>query len=163
MKQKTVSFQHLAYVLIVIVLGFIILKQGKFVLIPITFSVLLTIMLQPLCNFFERLVKRKIPAILLTLLSVIIGIGIIVTLFSVQLTSILNNLENITVKISQGLEQILDWLNTNFNLQESDLRQNIPKLAENTVGFVQKGVTSVTTFIFSLFFTMLLVFFLLWY
>ncbi len=163
MKQQTVSFQHLAYILIVIVLGFIILKQGKFVLVPFTFAVLFTIMLQPLCDFFQRLVKRKVPAILLTLLSVIVGIGIIVTLFSVQLTSIINNLENITGKISEGLEQILNWLNTNFNLQESDLRENIPKLADNTVSFVQKGVTSVTTFIFSFFFVILLTFFLLWY
>jgi len=163
MEQKTVSFQHLAYILISIVLGYIVLKQGKFVFAPFAFATLLTIMLQPLRSFFERLVKHKVPAILLTLLSVIIGVGIIVTLFSVQLTAIINNLENITGKISEGLEQILDWANNNFNLQESDLRQNIPKLAENSVNFVQKGISSVTTFIFTLFFTLLLIFFLLWY
>lgn len=163
MKKQNLSFQHLAYILIVIVLSFIIIKQGKFILVPFTFAVLLTIMLQPLCKFFERIVKHKVPSILLTLLSVIIGIGIIITLFSVQLTTIINNLENITGKISEGLEQILDWLNNNFDLEESDLRENIPKLADNTVSFVQKGVTSVTTFIFSLFFVVLLIFFLLWY
>lgn len=163
MKRQTVSFQHLAYILIVIVLGFIILKQGKFILIPFTFSALFAIMVQPLCNFFERIVKYRIPAILLTLLSVIVVIGLIITLVSVQLTSIINNLENITGKISEGLEQILDWLNNNFDLQKSDVKENIPKLVDGTVGFVQKGVTSVTTFIFSLFFVILLVFFFLLY
>lgn len=163
MSKQTVSFQHLAYILIVIVLSFIILKQGKFILVPFTFAVLLTIMLQPLCIFFEKIVKRKVPAILLTLLSITIAVGIVVTLFSVQLTTIINNLENITGKISEGLEQILDWLNENLDLQESDLRQNIPKLAENSLDFLQKGISSVTTFIFSLFFVVLLVFFLLWY
>lgn len=163
MTQKTTSLQQLAYVLISIVLGYIILKQGKFILAPLTFAVLLTIMLQPLSSFFIRLVKFKVPAILLTLLSLITGIGIIVTLFSVQLSTIINNLENITENISQGLQEILDWANQNLNLQESDLRQNIPQLAENSVNFIQKGISSVTTFFFSLFFVLLVIFFLLWY
>ena len=151
MEQKSVSMRRLTHLFIIIVLGYIILKHGKFILSPLAFSILLTIMLQPLCNFFERIIKHKVPAILLTLLSVILVVGIIVTLFSVQLTAIVNNLENITGKISEGLTHILDWLNQNLDLQESDLRNNIPKLAENSVDFIQKGISSVTTFVFSLF------------
>ncbi len=163
MKQKTLSFQQVAYIFVVVVLGYLILERGKFLLAPLAFSIIFTIMLLPLCNFFERLVKRRVPAILLTLLSVIIGLGIIITLFSVQLTAIINNLENITGKIGEGLQSIFDWLNRNFDFQESDIKDNIPKLAENSVAFVQKGITSVTSFIFNLFFVILLVFFLLWY
>ena len=163
MQTKSVTFQQLAFFFIVIVLGYIILKQGKFILTPIAFSIFFTIMLQPLCSFFMRLVKYKVPAILLTLLSVIIGLGILITLFSVQLSAIINNLENIAERITQGLEKILDWLNTNLDLQESDLKENIPKLAENSMNFLQKGISSVTSFIFSLIFILLLIFFMLWY
>jgi len=163
MEQKSFTIQKIAHLFIVIVLGYIILTRGKFILAPLSFSLLLTVMLQPLCNFYERLLKYKVPAILLTLLTVLVIVGTIVTLFSFQLTSIINNLENITDKLSEGLQRILDWLNQNLRLEESDLKQNIPKLVENSVSFVQKGITSVTSFIFSLFFVILLIFFELWY
>jgi predicted PurR-regulated permease PerM len=163
MMQKSISFQRLANFFIVIVLGYIILTHGKFLLVPIAFSILFTIMLQPLCSFFERLVKYKIPAILLTLFSVIIGLGILITIFSVQLSAIIQNIENITDRITEGLGKILDWLNTNLDMQESDLKENIPNLAENSMDFLQKGISSITNFIFNLFFIILLIFFLLWY
>ncbi|WP_372948210.1 AI-2E family transporter [Mariniphaga sp.] len=169
MIQKPISFQRLANLFLVIVLGFIILKQGKFFLGPLAFSILFTIMLQPLSHFFQRLVKYKIPAILLTLLTVTVGLSIVVTLFSVQLTVIINDLENITGKISEGLQKIFEWLNTNFKLKSSfdmngsNLMENIPQLADNTLAFAQKGISSVTTFIFNLFLILLLVFFFLWY
>lgn len=163
MNKKSIPFQTVAYLFIVIVLGFILLEKGKFILGPLAFSILFTVMLQPVCDFFERLVKFKIPAILLTLLSVTVVLGSIITLFSVQFSSILTNLPDITDKVTVGLEQVFIWMNSNLNLNKSDLQQNIPKLAENSLGFLQKGISSSTTFVFNLFFTMLLVFFLLWY
>ncbi len=163
MKQKTISVRQLAYILIVIVFSYIILKQGDFLLVPLLFSVLFTVMLQPLVKFFLRLVKYQVPAILLTLFSVLIFIGIIITLISVQLTAIINNLENITGQISKGIQQIFIWLNENLNMQESDIKDSIPELTQNAVGFIQKGISSVTNFIFNLFFVFLITFFLLWY
>ena len=72
MNQKSFSFERLAQIFIVIVLGFIILREGKFIFGPLAFSLLFAVMLLPVCMFFERLIKYKIPSILLTLLSVII-------------------------------------------------------------------------------------------
>lgn len=163
MNQKSVSFHRIAFLFIIITLGYIILDKGKFILGPVTFSILFTIMLQPVSDFFERLVRHKIPAILLTLLSVTIGLGIIVTLFSVQFTNIINNLPDITGKISQGIEEILTWLNKNMNLNKSDLQENIPQLADSSINFIQKGISFSTTFLFNLFMTLLFVFFMLWY
>jgi predicted PurR-regulated permease PerM len=163
MEQRTISVHRLAHIFIIIVLGYIILTNGGFFIIPLIFAVLLTIMIQPLTKFFQRLVKYRVPAILLTILTVMAGLGIIITLISVQLTAIINNLDNITGQIGTGIQQIFDWLNTHLNLQESDVKENIPKLADGALGFVQKGITSVTTFVFNLFFVLLLIFFLLWY
>ena len=162
MEQK-LTLNRLAYLLIIIVLGYIILKQGAFLLIPLVLAALLSVMLQPLSKFFQRLVKHIVPAVLLTLLSILVVVGGIITLLSVQLTSIINNLDNITGTINEGLNQVFLWLDTHLNLQESDLKENIPTLTDNVVGFVQKGITSVTSFIFNLFFVLLLIFFMLWY
>src|SRR5690554_5684019 len=130
---RRLSIERLAHVFIVIVLGYIILKQGAFFLIPLVLATLLTIMLQPLNRFFLRLVRHIVPAVLLTLLTVVIAFGIIVTLLSVQLTAIINDLDNITGNINQGLNEVFLWLNRHFDFQESDLKENIPNLANNAV------------------------------
>lgn len=163
MEKRSLTVFRLAHIFIVIVLGYIILRQGAFFLIPLILAALLTIMLQPLNRFFLRLVKRIVPAVLLTIFTVIIVLGIVITLLSVQLSAIIANLDNITGNISQGLNDVFDWLDTHFDFQESDLKENIPNLANNAVGFVQKGISSVTTFLFNLFFVLLLIFFMLWY
>ncbi|MFW6020267.1 MAG: AI-2E family transporter, partial [Bacteroidales bacterium] len=163
MNQKSIAFHNTASFLIVIVFGFLTLKHGKFFLAPLAFAILFTIMLQPLTEFFEGFIKRKIPSILLSLLAVSIPIGIIITLFSVQFTSIINNLPDITGKIVTGLETLLVWVRENLNLTESDIDENLPALINNSLSFVQKGITSSTTFLFNFLFTLLVTFFLLWY
>lgn len=163
MEYRPISVYKLAHILIIIVLGYIILTRGQFIIIPLIFSILLSIMLKPLVRAFERIVRYKVPAILLTILSLLAGFGIIITLISVQLTAIINDLDNVTGQINQGLTEILDWLNENLGMKESDIRESFPNLTQNAVGFIQKGISSVTGFIFNLFFVLLLVFFLLWY
>ncbi len=163
MEQRTISVYRLAHILIIIVLGYAILTNGQFFLVPLIFSVLLAIMLQPVSKFFEKLVRYRALASLLTVLTVLVGLGIIITLISVQITAIVNDLDNVTGQITQGLNKILDWLNENLNMKESDIRESFPNLTQNAVGFVQKGISSVTGFVFNLFFVLLLVFFLLWY
>ncbi|NLO01120.1 MAG: AI-2E family transporter, partial [Bacteroidales bacterium] len=153
MKQKSFSLERLAHIFIVIVLGFIILREGKFIFGPLAFSLLFAVMLLPVCMFFERLIKYKIPSILLTLLSVIILLAGLIVLFSVQLSNILNNMTDITGRIGQGLEQILFWLNENLNLNKTDLQANIPSIVDNSVSYLQKGISSSTTFIFNLLLT----------
>ena len=103
MNQKKSTLQRIAYSLAIIVLAYIILKHGQFILGPLAFALLFTVMLAPVSDFFERLVKIKIPAILLTILSVTAVLGVIITLFSVQLTSIIGELPNITEKIKNFL------------------------------------------------------------
>lgn len=163
MEKKAISFQKITYLLITIVLGFIVLQKGQFILGPVFFAILFSVMLQPVCAFYERLIKYKIPSVLLTILTAIIPLGIIITLFSVQLSSIIQNLPDITGKIGAGLEEALIWIKDNLNIKASDLEENIPSLVNNSLSFVQKGITSSTTFVFNFLFNFLLVFFLLWY
>lgn len=163
MNREKSSLQRIAYGLAIIVLGYIIMKHGKFILGPLTFALLFTVMLAPVSDFFERLVKFKIPAILLTILSVTTVLGVIITLFSVQLTSIISELPNITEKVNQGIRQIMDWVNQNLNLNKSEIQKNIPSLLDTSVNYIKKGISFSSAFIFNLLYTLLLVFFLLWY
>src|SRR5690606_39670052 len=100
MEKRSLTVFRLAHIFIVIVLGYIILRQGAFFLIPLILAALLTIMFQPLNRFFLRFVKRIVPAVLLTIFTVIIVLGIVINLLSVQLSVIIANLDNITGNIS---------------------------------------------------------------
>jgi predicted PurR-regulated permease PerM len=163
MEQSKSKLQKIAYSLAIITLGYLIVKHGKFILSPLTFALLFTVMLAPVSDFFERLVKFKIPAILLTLLSVTLVLGAIITLVSVQLTSIISELPNITEKISEGIGQIMTWVNKNLNLNKSEIQDNIPSILDTSMDYIGKGISISSTFIFNLLYTLLLVFFLLWY
>lgn len=163
MEKQSLTFHRTASLFIIIVLGYLILKEGKFFFGPLAFATLFTVLLQPFYEFIRRLIKYKIPAILLTLLSVIIAFGIIVTLFSVQLTDIINNLPNITGRLSDGIQKITSWLNTNLNLSEFDLEKNLSGLINNFPNYISKGISFSTTFIFNILFTFLLIFFMLLY
>lgn len=163
MEQRAISFQNTAYFFIAIVLGIIILKNGQFFFGPLAFAALFSVMLQPVCSFYERLVKNRILSIFLTLLSAMIPLGIIITLVSIQFSAIIQNLPDITSNLGAGLERVLAWIKENLNMNQSELEDTIPRLVNNSMSFVQKGITSSTTFLFNAFFTLLMVFFLLWY
>jgi predicted PurR-regulated permease PerM len=163
MDQRKSTLQRIAYSLAIIVLGYLIIKHGKFILSPLAFALLFTVMLVPVNNFFEKLVKFKIPSILLTILSVTLVLGAIITLVSIQLTSIINELPNITEKISEGIEQILTWGNKNLDFRKFEIEEKIPSLMDTSVDYIGKGISISSTFIFNLLYTLLLVFFLLWY
>ncbi len=162
-KAKPFFFRRASYFLITIVLSIIILQHGQFILGPLAFAMLFTIMIQPVCNLFERLVKKRIPAVLLALLSVLIVLGTIIMVFSIQFSNIIQDLPDITQKIANGIQRIIVWLRENIGLTESDIQQNIPKLVDNSMAYIQKGIMVSTTFLFNAFLTLLFTFFLLWY
>ncbi len=163
MEKKVTSLQSPAYILIIIALGYIVLEEGQFILAPLAFALLFTVMLAPVSDFFERLVKRKIPAILLALLSVATVLGMLITLVSFQLSSIISELPNITGEITEGIEQIMNWVNQNLNLNQADIEENIPSLLDSSMNYIKKGISFSSNFIFNFLFILILVFFLLWY
>jgi predicted PurR-regulated permease PerM len=163
MDQSKSTLQKIAFGLGIIVLGYLILQYGQFILMPVTFALLFTVLLAPLSDFFERLVKFKIPAILLTILSVTLVLGAIITLFYVQLTSIINELPDISKDISERVEQMMSWANRNLNLSRAEIDERIPALLDTSMDYIGKGISISSNFIFNLLFTLLLVFFLLWY
>ncbi len=163
MDQRKSKLQRIAYSLAIITLGYLVLKHGQFILSPLTFALIISVMLAPVSDFFERLVKFKIPAILLTLLSVTLVFAAIITLFSIQLTNIISELPQITEKVTEGIEQIINWVNKNLDIDQEEVDERISSILSGSTDYIQKGITISSTFIFNLLYTLLLVFFLLWY
>lgn len=101
--------------LLILLIGFLI-YQEKVVLVPLYFSVLLSILLLPLSNFLERLKFPKAIAGLVSVLLALIVIGGIVWFLSKQLTGFLKDIPSIKSHINEHFITIQSWVEQKFNI-----------------------------------------------
>ncbi|MCF8338448.1 MAG: AI-2E family transporter [Bacteroidales bacterium] len=167
MNSSALTSQRLASGLIIIALSIYFLIVTKFLLAPLAFAVLFAIMMQPLTDFLEGYLKNRILSILLTFIIVLIPLTAIITLFSIQLINIMESLPDIAGKIKDGINVIFGWLEKNTGLSPEDrkswVQQNISNLIEAPMGFISTGLTTSTTLLFNIVFTILGLFFFLLY
>lgn len=87
--------------------------------IPIVVATLLTALLHPVNDWFRRLLGgRKGPAAGLTVLTTILGLGLLGFLVGSQLTGGLSEMGS---QVGQGLTQIRTWLRDTFEISDTQL------------------------------------------
>ena len=94
------------------------------ILVPIAFSVLIAILLNPLYARIER-VMPKVPAILLTLLIAILLVAGLFYFLSTQISVFLDSLPQIKMKLASLLVDVEAWAKAKFGL---DLKKQIAAL-----------------------------------
>ncbi len=167
MAQTSGTLQRLASFLFIIVVVVYVMIIGQFILVPLIFAALLAIMVQPICNFLERYIKRKIPVIFLAFLVVLIPLTGIIMFFSYQLGDVIQNMPVITDRLQQASELFFSWLETNFGITKAQswewLRSNFSKVLDTPLKFFKGGLTSGTTFLINLLMVLIFMFFFLLY
>src|SRR5680860_1164769 len=73
------------FFLLGMVLLYIILFYGQFILMPLALSALLAMLLDPLCKVFERIKIGRIGAIMVSMFIVFLVLAGIISLLSIQL------------------------------------------------------------------------------
>ncbi len=161
------SIQRIASFLIIITLSVFIIDKLQFILVPLTFAVLLTLMVLPISAFVERFLKWRGLAILITFVIILIPVAAIMGFFSIQLVNIFEQMPNIAAKIKDGVNEIFDWVNQQWGFSKAEsqvwLGNNISKIIDAPITFFKKGISSSTTVIFNVFLALISLFFLLWY
>jgi predicted PurR-regulated permease PerM len=117
--RETPLYLKLASTLVVLIAIVYILYILRETIIPLAFSVLLAILLHPLCAWLERHKVPRIGAILLSILALSIGIVLLVYLVSVQIGSFAEELPRITQKAEVILDQTLTMGERYLNLTRS--------------------------------------------
>jgi predicted PurR-regulated permease PerM len=64
-------------------------------------------MLKPICDVFERLVKIRVLAIVLTLLSLGLVIGLVLSFFYFQVSQVLGEADNVVAKLAEAGSELL--------------------------------------------------------
>ena len=135
---KPVSYpQKLSYQLLMILLIGIFIYLGHGVLVPIYFSILLSILLLPVTSFLQRL---YIPATIANLIAVIFALAIIAGLIyfiSSQMASFFNDIPSIREHLSQHFLTFQHWMQHKLHLsaeQQKVLMENAAEGVKNSGG-----------------------------
>lgn len=104
--KKMPSYVKAAAILITLVAGVYILRALHETLIPLLFSVLVSMLLYPVCSRLERWKFPRVLAIFLSILLFIVVIAALIYLVTIQVASFADELPRLTQKAEALLEQL---------------------------------------------------------
>jgi len=167
MNQSSGTLQRFASFLIIAVIVVYVMIVGKFIIVPLVFAALLSIMVQPVSKFLERYICWKVPAILLTFLAVLIPVSGIIMFFSYQLGDVIQNMPVITDNLKHTTDVLFEWLENQFGITRAQswdwLSNNFSKILDSPMAFFKGGLSSSTAFLLNFFMVLIFMFFFLLY
>ena len=99
-----------------IVLVALILYFGKTLFIPLSFSLLISFILYPICKWMETKGLNKGIAIVLSILGVILLVGSIIYLLFVQFSEFLQEWQSLRTKLTETIRQLSLFISERFNI-----------------------------------------------
>lgn len=110
----------------------VILIYGKNILIPLVFSILLSILLLPFTNFLE--IKLRFPKTLANFTAVLFALAIIATViyfFSHQIARFLNNIPAIKEHLEKHYTTLQHWIEQKFNVSSTEQKTMLANASGN--------------------------------
>jgi len=111
----------------------IILYFGRTLFIPLSFAILISFILYPICKWFEKIGINRIISIFLALAIVFLIFGAIVYLLFLQVAGFLHEWHTFKIKFSESLIQLTSYLNEQFGIQNIALSE-VPNKLINSSG-----------------------------
>ena len=171
---KLPFYAKLALILFAIWLLLYGIYLGQDILIPVGFSFLIAVLLQPVQKLFERI---KIPRVISIILSLIIAVAVLYglfTLLSYQVSRFMDDLPKVKQNITNFLDNFQQWVSDTFNFSKQQQKQVIQNAKSNgmdsaktvagaTIGAVTSSLATVAlvpiyTFLFMYYRTHLIMF-----
>ena len=162
------SFQNLFYVLVFIFGLFAAMVLGKQVLIPLSLALFISFILLPVAKKLESRGINRLLAAFFSLLGVFLIIGGTITLFSAEIMSLSDQLDDFKGKILKTLSDFVIYLNSNINfiddLNRDELLENAKKWLEESSGtLIKNAFSSTAAFVAGLISTIIFTFLILIY
>lgn len=119
-------------ILLGISLIFIILAYGKFILMPLAFSALIAMLLQPVSSWLQQYKVNRVVAIITSMALLTIVLGGIVSLLSMQLVQFADRLPEANARIQAVSSDLIQFFEAKFNLSPN--RQ---------IEFIERGLETI--------------------
>ena len=165
-KQWPYSVRLCFQILLVLLIVFIIV-QCKVVLVPLYFSLLLSILLLPLTNYFEKIhFPHAFAALLSVLIAFVIIVGVIY-LLSAQIAAFLNDIPAIKKHVAEHYQTLQTWIEARFNISTSQQQTIVSNAAsdieDRSMDYITQTFFTLAETIAFLIFTLLYSFLILYY
>ncbi len=160
-----VNFQRLAAILVILLIVGYLLVAGRIIFVPVAFGIFLAFVLYPLCNFWEQRGIGRPWAISLSFLMVLLLIGGIITLFSSQLISLVNDMSGLEAKFKEMVKGFTRWVEENLQIDVSrdSLEDNLGNFIQTPLAFISNSIRSSTTILANIVLSLIYTFLLLLY
>ena len=143
--RSSFSIQRLAYYLITLCILLTVLYLGAPFFIPIVYGIFFAFMLKPICNRFERILKRRVISIILTMLTVSLTLLGILTFFVVEISEVIAEADGIAASVQSSLFDIITACGEYFGLREREvfnmINQSLAGFTEAPMGIVTTGLS----------------------
>lgn len=160
------SFRETFYVLATVIAFVFILHVSSTILIPITYALLISLILYPMVRWLIKKRFSIVWAIITTMMSVVIILSAIIYFFSAQIINIAGEYESFVQKLNDLYLKIINFLNTNVNIVPDIQPENIKdilfnKLKESGLPLVSDTLNFTSTFLSFLVLTIIYIFLIL--
>lgn len=135
------KLQQSVYVLLLFSFGFAGLYFAGPFLIPVVLSAVLAMLFIRLCNYLESKNIGRAVAALLCMLAFVCCIGLVLTLLSVQLSSLAENIDEMKSRLYQLFDNLRNWLNQTAGIDKKQQEQML-KGQGNGAGTMLLGFAS---------------------
>ena len=144
MQSVDFTLKNIAYFLICAIGTGWILFIGDFIIVPMLYGLFFAILLRPLVNRYQKMLKRRVPSLVLAFLTILISFIVIAGLISYQLFEIINSLpaigENVETGIYKVIEEFNNMLPSVITLQPEELVSQFGSLLSTPLSLLGKGV-----------------------
>ena len=151
----------------VIALGYLAIL-GKELLSPLVFSCLFSILLLPVCGFFER--KLRLPRSAASMVSVILLIAVIsfvLYVVGMEISNLASDWPQFESQVKISIDKVQDWISTTFNIAEKKQNKLVDsatsKIMSSGTEVVGATVLSISSVLLFMVFTFIYTFFFLLY
>ena len=147
---------RLSFKLLLVVIIAFITVQFKVILVPLYFSVLLSILMLPMANLLEKLHLPRALAALISVLTALVVIATVIYLLSAQVASFLNDIPSIKMHLAEHYRTVQHWIEHRFNIstvqQQTLLKDATSNMHNSGVTYITQTVFTVTqVFVFTIF------------
>jgi predicted PurR-regulated permease PerM len=163
---NSISIYRVNAVLLFGLLSVVILYYGRIFLIPLSFGILLAMLLLPVSRKLESWGVGRVWSVWLCILLLLVVLALGVLVISAQLNNFLNDLPQIHQKIQQLIDSLQRWIQAQFGVdpgrQISMVKKNVGQLGQSTSNSIKSVFFSTVGGIVTTGLVLVYVFFLLW-
>lgn len=162
---KLPFYARLAFLLLAIMLILLIMEEGKSIIIPLFFSLLIALMLLPITKWLER---RRLPASLAAAVSILLFIVFVVGIFyflGAQIADFSKDLPQLGQRMQLWVQDLQTWATARFHVDASRqldyLNKGVADIARSASAIVQGFIIAVGGFAIWTIFVFIFTFFML--